>query len=88
MTRGLFLADPRVEPADLACGFAFFKLTAAYRRALIVMPASRGPDPRIRPAGPKIIEKNLPLPARKPLSSPGDTPVVSYHSVQKYYTRK
>ena len=26
MTRELFSADPRVEPADLACGFALFKL--------------------------------------------------------------
>ena len=24
MTRGLFLADPRVEPADLACVFLLF----------------------------------------------------------------
>ena len=58
MIRGLFQGDPRVEPADLACEFAFFKLTAARRRAPVV-PAG---------AGPKIIQ-NLPLPARKPLSS-------------------
>ena len=24
MTRELFSADPRAEPVDLACGFAFF----------------------------------------------------------------
>ena len=55
MTRGLFLADPRVEPADLVYGFAFFKLTAAGRKALIVVPAPRGPDPRIGSAGPKMV---------------------------------
>ena len=48
MTRGLFLADPGVEPTDLACGFASFKLTAACRTAIIVVPAPRGPDPRVQ----------------------------------------
>ena len=61
MTCELFLADPRVEAADLACGFAVFKLIAACRRALVA-PALRGSDPRIRPAGPKMTQ-NLPLPA-------------------------
>ena len=61
MTRGLFSADPRIEPTDLACGFSFCKRTAACRRVLIVLPAPREPDPRIRPAGPKLIQ-NLPLP--------------------------
>ena len=42
---------PRTEPADLACGFAFFKLTAACQRALVVpAPAgrTRGSDPWVR----------------------------------------
>ena len=59
-------SDPRVEPADLACRFAIFKLTAACRRVLVV-PAPRGPDPRLRPAGPKMIQ-HLPRLARRPLS--------------------
>ena len=44
MTRGLCSADPRV---DLAYRFAFFKLTAAYRRVLVVAGA-----PRAGPADP------------------------------------
>ena len=54
-SHGLFLADPRVELADLDCGFAFFNLTAASRRGLVVL----APHPRIRPAAPKMIQ-NLP----------------------------
>ena len=75
MTRGLFLADPRVErirPADSP-----FKRTAACRRVLVV-PATRGSDPRIRPAGPKMIQ-NLPF-LDESLSLP-DTPIVYYYSV-------
>ena len=50
MTRGLFFADPRVEPADLACGFAFFKLTAVLPEGPCRAGASRvGPaDPTHR----------------------------------------
>ena len=47
VTRGLFLADPRVEPADLAVGYAFFSVAGACRRT-IVEPAPHGSDPRVR----------------------------------------
>ena len=40
MTRELFSADPRVEPADLTRGSTFLKLTAACRSALIYRVAS------------------------------------------------
>ena len=56
MTRELFLGDSRVEHADLACGFAFFKHIAACRRVLVV------PAPCGIPPGPKMIQ-NVPLPA-------------------------
>ena len=43
MTRELFAADPRVEPADLACGFAFFSnLYISACRWVLVVPAPRG----------------------------------------------
>ena len=56
MNRGLFLPDQRVEPADLARGFAFSKITAACRMALIVVPAPRGPESGIQPTGLKMIQ--------------------------------
>ena len=71
MTRGLLLADPRVDHADLACGFAFSKLTAACQRALAA-PVLCGPNPRIRTASPKMIP-NLPLPVGS--LSRVDTPI-------------
>ena len=37
MTRGLFLADPRVERADLAYRFAFFKLPGQYGVAKLTL---------------------------------------------------
>ena len=46
MTRELFWADPRVKPADLAGGSAFFKLTAESH--IDAVQAPRGPDPRVR----------------------------------------
>ena len=75
MTRGLFLADPRVEPADLAylrihpCGFTLFKRTAACRGPYCRAGAPRaGSTDSTRGAEndtqlPKMIQ-NLPLPAR------------------------
>ena len=48
MARALSLADPWVEPADLACGFAIFKLTVACRRVLVVPAPRGGSDPRAR----------------------------------------
>ena len=44
MTRELFWADPRVKPADLARGSAFFKLTAEGH--------GRAGAPWVRPADP------------------------------------
>ena len=44
MTRELFSADPRVKPADLARGSAFFKLTAEGH--------CRAGAPRVGPADP------------------------------------
>ena len=76
------LADLRIETADLACGLAFFKLIAACQRTFMVVPAPRELDPQVRPTRLKMIQ-NLPNPARKPPSPPGDTPTVCYHSVQK-----
>ena len=46
MTRELFWADPRVKPADLAGGSAFFKLTAESH--VDAVQASRGSGPRVR----------------------------------------
>ena len=39
-TRELFSHDPRVGPTDLARGSVFGKLTAAYRRAILVIRGS------------------------------------------------
>ena len=44
MTRELFSGDPRVKPADLARGSAFFKLTAEGH--------CRADAPRVGPADP------------------------------------
>ena len=44
MTRELFSTDPRVGPADLACGSVFLQ-TYSY------LPEGRSRDPRVLPAG-------------------------------------
>ena len=46
MTRELFQADPRVKPADLAGGSAFFKLAAESH--IDAAQAPRGSRPRVR----------------------------------------
>ena len=46
MIRELFRADPRVKPADLAGGSAFFKLTAESHVDAVQAP--RGSGPRVR----------------------------------------
>ena len=46
MTRELFWADPRVKPADLDGGSAFFKLAAESHVDAVQAP--RGSGPRVR----------------------------------------
>ena len=75
VTRGSSHHDPRVvfgSPAGRTRGsglrIRLFQTFIAACRRVLAMPAPRGSDPRIRPAGPKLMQ-NLPLPACKSLSS-------------------
>ena len=71
MTRELFWADPRVKPADLAGGSAFFKLTAESH--IDTAQAPRGSGPRVRQSNTNISASCLPR---------ADAPIICHHSVQ------
>ena len=71
MTREVFLADLRVNPAGLTRGSAFFKLTA-------VEDHCRAGAPRVRPSDPLV--KNTKLTAFCP--SRADAPIIRHRSVQ------
>ena len=71
MTRRLFWADPRVKPADLASGSAFFKLTAESHIDAVQAPCGSGP--RVRQQNTNISASCLPR---------ADAPIVCHYSVQ------
>ena len=74
MTRELFWADPRVKPADLAGGFALFKLTA--ERHIDAVQAPRGSGPRVRQKNTNISASCLPR---------ADAPIICHQTVKNNY---
>ena len=71
MTRELFWAEPRVKPADLAGGSAFFKLTAESHVDAVQAPCGSGP--RARQKNTNISASCLPR---------ADAPIICHHSLQ------